>query len=120
MNARPLVIAALLLGCSNGREAVGREAAARATAHAREGIEAVGRLQGGLQTVLAGAAPTVAAARLICVFHPPPSLRRGLREGADCPGAVSAGVPRGGRATTIPGFGRICFQMGGQSDLCKK
>ncbi len=62
MNARPLVIAALLLGCSNGREAVGREAAARATAHAREGIEAVGRLQGGLQTVLAGAAPTVAAA----------------------------------------------------------
>ena len=51
------------LGCSNGREdAVGREAATRARAHVREGLEAAGRLTNGLQTVLVVAAPTVVTA----------------------------------------------------------
>ena len=51
------------LGCSKGGgDAVGRAAATRASAHVREGLGAVDRLTSGLQGVLAGAAPTVAAA----------------------------------------------------------
>lgn len=38
---------------------MGREAATRARAHVREGLEATGRLTNGLQAVLLGAAPTV-------------------------------------------------------------
>lgn len=51
------------LGCTKGGgDAAGREAATHAQGHVREGLAAVGRLTGGLQAVLAGAAPTVAAA----------------------------------------------------------
>jgi hypothetical protein len=48
------------LGCTKGGgDAVGREAATRAQAHVREGLEATGRLTHGLQAVLVAAAPTV-------------------------------------------------------------
>ncbi|MDB4929067.1 MAG: hypothetical protein JWM10_1551, partial [Myxococcaceae bacterium] len=48
------------LGCSKAdNDAAGREAATRAQAHVREGLEATGRLTGGLQAVLASVTPTV-------------------------------------------------------------
>jgi hypothetical protein len=48
------------LGCSKGpNDAAGRNAETRAKAHAREGLEAAGRLTTGLQAVLTSAAPGV-------------------------------------------------------------
>lgn len=49
------------LGCSKGGDdAAAREAATRAQAHVREGLEATGRLNTGLLAVLTSAAPNVA------------------------------------------------------------
>lgn len=62
MNTR-WVCALLLvgLGCSKAKsDAVGREAAARAQVHVREGLEAVGRLSNGLRGVLEECAPQLA------------------------------------------------------------
>ena len=59
------------LGCSKGNsDAVGREAATRAQANAREGLEALVRLTNGLQTVLTSAAPAVISAPPVRVPDP--------------------------------------------------